>query len=134
VLKLNIATTKKREIIDITKVINDLLIKNNFERGMCLLFISHTTCGLTTADLDPGTDLDYLDAFDAMFPKLAYRHPHDPSHVGDHIMSSLIGTSLSVPVTSASMVLGQWQKVVLIEFSGPKERHVNVMFLPEPEK
>jgi len=48
-------------------------------------------------DLDSGTDLDMLDAFEAMVPKLRYRHPHNPPHVGDHMMAALIGTSVSLP-------------------------------------
>ena len=84
-----------------------------------------------TANLDPGTDLDMIDAFSEMFPKLNYRHQHDPNHVGDHIMSSLVGSSLTVPVQSATMALGTWQKVVLVELDGPKERHITLTFFPE---
>ena len=86
----------------------------------------HTTAALTTADLDPGTDLDMLDAFEKMIPKLQYRHPHDPSHVPDHILSALIGNSLTLPVENQKLILGQWQKVVLIEFSGPRDRQIVV--------
>jgi thiamine phosphate synthase YjbQ (UPF0047 family) len=53
---------------------------------------------LATADLDPGTDLDMLDAFEHMVPKLSYRHSHNPMHVPDHILSTLIGTSVSMQV------------------------------------
>ncbi|MEX2430142.1 MAG: YjbQ family protein, partial [Patescibacteria group bacterium] len=66
----------------------------------------------------------------ALVPELDYRHPHDPSHVGDHILSSLIGTSESVPVRSGKLVLGTWQRVVLYEFDGPRERTVVVTTLP----
>jgi secondary thiamine-phosphate synthase enzyme len=59
-------------------------------------------------------------------PKLNYRHPHDPSHVPDHILSTLIGTSLSVPVEDGKLRLGKWQRVVLFEFDGPQEREVVV--------
>jgi thiamine phosphate synthase YjbQ (UPF0047 family) len=74
---------------------------------------------LTTADLDPGTDLDLLDAFDAIIPKLNYRHPHDPTHVPDHILSTLIGTSLLLPVKDREPLLGEWQRIVLVECDGP---------------
>ena len=131
VQKLFIKTTKQKEIVDITSVINDLLRKNLFDNGLCYLFVTHTTCALTTADLDPGTDSDMLNAFDAMVPKLDYKHPHDPSHVGDHILSTLIGTSLYIPVQSASLVLGAYQRVVLVEFNGPKDRHLVVNYLAE---
>lgn len=84
--------------------------------------MAHTTATLTTADLDPGTDLDMLDAFDAMMPKLKYRHPHNPSHAPDHILSSIIGPSLTVPFKDGNLVLGTWQRIVLIELDGPRRR------------
>jgi secondary thiamine-phosphate synthase enzyme len=91
--------------------------------------VLHTTAALTTADLDPGTDLDMLDAFEAMMPKLRYRHPHNPEHVSDHILSSLIGTALTLPVESGSLVLGTWQRVVLVELDCPRQRELRVQFL-----
>jgi secondary thiamine-phosphate synthase enzyme len=72
-----------------------------------------------------------LDAFQAMIPKLAYRHPHNPQHVPDHILSSLIGTSLIVPIKERRLVLGTWQRVVLIEFNGPRERKIIISLFSE---
>jgi len=86
---------------------------------------------LTTADLDPGTDLDLLDAFDAIIPKLNYRHPHDPTHVPDHILSSLIGTSLLLPVKDGEPLLGEWQRIVLMECDGPRTRQIAITFMLE---
>ncbi len=124
-----IKTQQKKQVVDITDDIERELQKQNFQDGCCHAFALHTTCAITTADLDPGTDLDMLDAFEAMIPKLHYRHPHDPAHVGDHIMSSVIGPSLTLPVEGGRLVLGQWQRVVLIEFSGPREREIRITFL-----
>ena len=87
---------------------NEELDSLQSKEGVCHLFILHTTAALTTADLDPGTDLDMLDAFEEMIPKLSYRHPHDPSHVGDHIMSSLIGPSVCLPYEDGKLMLGTW--------------------------
>jgi len=88
------------------------------------LLVLHTTAALTTGDLDPGTDLDMLDAFEVMIPKLRYRHPHNPAHVPDHILSALIGTSLSLPFDKKKLLLGTWQRVVLVELDGPREREL----------
>jgi secondary thiamine-phosphate synthase enzyme len=130
-IEIIIKTHKAKEVIDITDEINEKLKEEGFKEGLCHLFLTHTTAALTTADLDPGTDLDMLDAFQAMIPKLAYRHPHNPQHVPDHILSSLIGTSLTVPVKERRLVLGTWQRVVLIEFDGPRERKINVSLFSE---
>jgi secondary thiamine-phosphate synthase enzyme len=123
--RLTIGTHRKREILDITDEVEKHLPR---ESGICFLNILHTTAALATADLDPGTDLDMLDAFEAMIPKLRYRHPHNPEHVPDHILSSLIGTSLTLPVESG-LVLGAWQRVVLVELDGPRRREIALQFL-----
>lgn len=122
--RLIIKTAKKREVLDITDLVEDQLGENGVKSGVCNLFILHTTAALTTADLDPGTDLDMLDAFEAMVPKLRYRHPHNPAHVGDHILSALIGTSVALPFEKNKLLLGTWQRVVLIELDGPREREL----------
>jgi secondary thiamine-phosphate synthase enzyme len=127
---LTVTTRKKREVLDITGAIESLLEKNQ-ATGICNLFILHTTAALTTADLDPGTDLDMLDAFEATIPKLRYRHPHNPAHVPDHILSALIGTSVTLPFERGKILLGTWQRIVLIELDGPRERELVVSITAE---
>jgi secondary thiamine-phosphate synthase enzyme len=135
--RLTIKTRKKREVLDITDDVESLLgerspAKNGSDTtGICNLLVLHTTAALTTADLDPGTDLDMLDAFEAMIPKLRYRHPHDPGHVPDHILSALIGTSIALPFERGKLLLGTWQRVVMVELDGPREREVVVTITPE---
>ena len=118
--RLTIKTGKKREVLDITDEIESQLSGS----GLCHLLVLHTTAALTTADLDPGTDLDMLDAFEAMIPKLRYRHPHNPAHVPDHILSALVGTSLSLPFERGKLILGTWQRLVLLELDGPRQREL----------
>lgn len=130
--RLSIKTHKKREVLDITDLTEDQLGKNGSPSGICHLLILHTTAALTTADLDPGTDLDMLDAFEAMVPKLRYRHPHNPAHVPDHILSALIGTSLSLPFDEKKLLLGTWQRVVMIELDGPRQRELALTISAEP--
>ena len=79
--------------------------------------------------LEAETYEDYLNAYEALVPKLNYKHPHNPGHFGNHLMTTTLGSSLFIPVQSASMVLGAWQKVALIEFDGPSERHVTLSFI-----
>lgn len=128
-IRLTVSTQKKKQVLDITDLINKEIGKQNIRQGLVNLFLTHTTAALTTADLDPGTDQDYLDAFEAIIPKLEYRHPHDPAHTPDHILSSLIGTLLTLPVENGQLVLGIWQRVVLIEFDGPREREIVINLL-----
>ena len=125
-MQFTVATHSKREILDITEQVESQL---SDATGICCLNVLHTTAALTTADLDPGTDLDMLDAFEALIPRLHYRHPHNPEHVPDHILSSLIGTALTLPVESGSLLLGTWQRVILVELDGPRKRELTLTFL-----
>lgn len=130
--RITIKTRKKREVIDITDQLEKVLAKvDHGTSGVCHVLVLHTTAALTTADLDPGTDLDMLDAFEAMIPKLRYRHPHNPEHVPDHILSALVGTSVALPFANRQFVLGTWQRVVLIELDGPQEREIAVTITAE---
>ena len=129
--KILAVTKAKREIIDITSDVEELIRDLNLKDGLCHLFVTHTTCALTTADLDPGTDLDMLDAFEAMVPKLKYRHEHDPDHTPDHIMAAMIGPSITVPVEVGLLQMGSYQRIILVEFNGPRNRDIVFSFIPE---
>lgn len=122
-----INTTGKEQIVDIT---DKLQVFAKDKTKVLDLFAMHTTCGLTTADLDPGgTDEDYLRALREMLPEIAYKHPHNPKHMPSHIWASLIGPELSVPVENAQLKLGTWQRIVLVELDGPRQRRVVVTAL-----
>lgn len=129
-MQVFIRTRRQKEIVDITDRVEELLQKEKIANGLCTIFVKHTTAGVTTADLDPGTDLDMLDAFEAIVPDLAYRHPHNPAHVGDHIMASLIGPSVTIPFVNKTLDLGTWQRVVIVELDGPREREIIISIVP----
>lgn len=125
--RIILRTKKEKDLIDITDRINEIIKKSKIEEGVINLFLTHTTAALTTADLDPGTDLDMLDAFEKMIPKLNFRHAHDPDHTPSHILSSIIGTSLTLLAEKGELILGTWQRVVLVELDGPKERKIKIL-------
>jgi secondary thiamine-phosphate synthase enzyme len=120
--ELKITTQQKRQVIDITDSVLKLLPVGG--EGVVTVFVRHTTAAVTTADLDPGTDLDYLDFLDGLVPDKQWRHPHDPAHVPDHLLASTVGPSVSVPCQDGQLLLGTWQRIILIEFDGPRERQV----------
>jgi secondary thiamine-phosphate synthase enzyme len=127
-MELFIESKEKRAVVDITSEVQGRVRKN---ADMVSIFTTHTTCAITTADLDPGTDRDLLDAIFEIVPKLGYRHPHDNSHehVHAHLASSIIGPGVVLPVNKGQIVLGTWQRVVLVELDGPRKRRIIVTSL-----
>lgn len=126
---LKVKTKNAKQVIDITKFVEKELAKSKLDFGLCNIFVKHTICAITTADLDPGTDLDFLDFLEEITPDLDWRHPHNPEHVPDHIFSSIIGPQVSVPFSNKKLSLGTWQRIVLIELNGPKDREIELSFI-----
>lgn len=127
-MNIPINTEQKRCIIDITAMVQKAL--PDAASGAVLVTVLHTTAAITTADLDPGTDLDFLDFLSAITPQVTWRHPHNPSHAPDHLLASLIGPSVVLPVADGRLVLGDWQRIILVELDGPRRREVHVSLLP----
>jgi secondary thiamine-phosphate synthase enzyme len=123
---ITVSTRRKDQVVDITDTVEQYLQEAEKESGVCVVFAAHTTCALTTADLDPGTDQDLLQALRKLLPPMSYRHPHDPSHTPDHLLSSIIGPSVAIPYVNRQLVLGTWQRIILIELDGPRQRAVHI--------
>lgn len=124
--RLTIPTTEKKQVIDLTGQINDLLREQERNNGICSIFVTHTTCGLTTGEVGEGTAEDLLEVIETIIPKINFRHAHNPSHAWTHMASSILGASIAVPFTDKKLLLGTWQSIMLVELDGPRERTVVV--------
>ena len=88
------------------------------------LFCLHTTCGLTiNENADPAVMKDVIDALGRLVPD-DYPYRHGEGNSDAHIKSSLVGCSLTVPLSAGRLVLGTWQGIYLMEFDGPRERKI----------
>jgi secondary thiamine-phosphate synthase enzyme len=123
---ITISTRKKDQVVDITETVEEFLQHEEKTSGVCVVFAAHTTCAITTADLDPGTDLDLLQALRKLLPPMSYRHPHDPGHTPDHLLSSIIGPSVTIPYENRRLALGIWQRIILVELDGPRQRTIHL--------
>lgn len=87
--------------------------------GIAHIFIHHTSASLTiNENADPTVRGDFERHFNAMVPENAsyYRHTLEgPDDMPAHIKASLLGSSVSVPVTGGSFNLGTWQGIYLCE-------------------
>jgi secondary thiamine-phosphate synthase enzyme len=91
----------------------------NFKAGIAHIFIHHTSASLTiNENADSTVRGDFERHFNVMVPENApyYRHTLEgPDDMPAHIKSSLMGSSVSVPVTNGSLNLGTWQGIYLCE-------------------
>lgn len=126
---LRIKTTATKEVVDLTDRLEAMIRKAKLQEGLCTLFVTHTTAAVTTGEIGEGTEQDFLQVVEKMIPRIQFQHAHDPSHAWSHMASSILGPSLTVPVTGGKLVLGTWQSVMLVELDGPRERMVHVTLM-----
>jgi secondary thiamine-phosphate synthase enzyme len=123
---LTISTHKNKQVIDITAQIEQYLAMTGIRQGLCNIFAAHTTAGLTTGEAIEGTDEDLTETLGRMIPKINFRHEHNPAHAPDHMISSILGPTLTIPFKEGKLKLGTWQSVLLVERNGPREREIVV--------
>jgi secondary thiamine-phosphate synthase enzyme len=127
-LTLSITTRNRSEMIDITSQIEGELKKSGLKDGVCLLFVPHTTAGITINEsADPSVATDIQAMLNKLIPwEGSYRHLEGNSAA--HIKSSLIGSSVMVFVESGHLKLGTWQGIFFCEFDGPRSRKLYIKF------
>jgi secondary thiamine-phosphate synthase enzyme len=127
---LSVVTKKRIEVIDITADVNGLLKKLGIVRGICYLFVPHTTSGITiNENADPAVKQDILDALDRLAPANR-EYNHKEGNADAHIKSSMMGVTLSLFVENGRLVLGTWQSVFFCEFDGPRTRSLLIEVTP----
>ncbi|MBK8816786.1 MAG: YjbQ family protein [Methylococcaceae bacterium] len=100
------------------------------EYGLLHLFIKHTSASLTiNENADPTVRQDLESHFNHFVPERApyYRHDYEgDDDMPAHIKNSLLGSSVSVPITRGVLNLGTWQGIYLCEHrnQGGKRRVV----------
>jgi secondary thiamine-phosphate synthase enzyme len=128
---ITISTKRDKQVIDITDRVQQFISQAGARDGLCNLFVTHTTACITTGEAIEGTDEDLMEVLEKMIPAIRFRHAHDPSHAPDHMISSIVGASLTLPVRGGELVLGTWQRVLFVECNGPRHRDVVITLLQD---
>ncbi len=122
---LKVRSREREELVEFTEEVQRQLTASNQQEGVVVLFVQHTTAGLTVNEnADPDVPRDMLLAFRTLIPQhgMGFRHGEENSDA--HIKATLVGSSVTVPFKDGKLLLGRWQGVFLCEFDGGRERQV----------
>ena len=125
----------KRGFHSITEtVIREFSEIKTIEKGFLKVFIKHTSASLTiNEDADPSVRVDFESHFNKIVPENApyYIHTYEGSDdMPAHIKSSLLGSSIEIPITNGRLNLGTWQGIFLYEHRfGSFNRCVDLHFI-----
>lgn len=122
--ELEINTTRRNQMMDITKRLQAILNDNDIKEGIMTVFVPHTTAGVTINENgDPDVRKDLLYQLGEISPQ-SEEFKHFEGNSDAHVKSSLVGVSSQIIVEEGELCLGTWQSVYLCEFDGPRNRKV----------
>ena len=118
--------TPPEGFVDITPQVREVVTASRVPDGCCVVYVPHTTSGVTiNENADPDVRHDLLLALRRIAPELpGFRHAEGNSTA--HVKASLMGSSVTVLIDDARLVLGTWQGIYFAEFDGPRTRRVHV--------
>ena len=126
---IEVRTTKREELVDITPLVRSVVKESGVKCGVCFLYVPHTTAGITINEhADPDVAKDIEDVLKKLVPRGAgYRHLE--GNADSHVKSTLVGQTTFVFVEQGELVLGTWQGIFFCEFDGPRRRKVYIKIL-----
>ena len=126
-------TKNKREYINITPEVEDIVEESGINEGLCLVSSMHITSSVFVNDDERG----FLHDLDEMLEELApedkdYMHNHTSDPNGDaHQKRTLVGHQVVLPVSNGKLELGTWEQVFYGEFDGQRKKRVLVKIIGE---
>lgn len=123
--------TGRNNWTDVTNRVLDAVRESGVRDGLCLVYCPHTTAGITiNENADEDVVRDLLFALEQTYPdRPEFRHMEGNSAA--HLKASVIGSSVTIPVSNGRLMLGTWQGVYFCEFDGPRARRFAVQITGE---
>ena len=108
--------TADRQVAEITDRVSDFAAEGG-EDGLLSVFVPHATAGLALIETGAGSEDDLVEAIERVLPREErYRHRHGSTgHGADHLVPAFVSSSLVLPVHGGQVVLGTWQRVVVVD-------------------
>ena len=125
-----INTTKRRELINITSIVEDAVRRSKINNGSVLIFVPHATAALITNEDEPNIREDYLNLFERLVPENGnYAHNRIDNNADSHLLSVILKPFLVFPLKNNKLIRGTWQEIFLVELDGPRRRKIIIEIL-----
>lgn len=133
-MTIRLRTADRVDIVDVTTKVRESIL-DEFKRGLCTVFVPHTTAGVVVNEHEIRLLADLERALDRLVTEDGkYEHDAIDDNADAHLRSILLGESVSIPVVDGNLALGRWQSVLFVECDGPRTRSMEVVFTSEPHR
>jgi len=130
---LAFTTRRRRELVNITERLAEIVGRSAIRDGMCLVSAMHITAGIWVNDEEEGLKTDFIEWLEQLAPaRPEYRHHQTGEDNADaHLKRTLVHHQVILPVTDGRLDLGPWEQVFYAEFDGQRKKRVVVKVLGE---
>lgn len=127
---ISVSTKMHGEMHDLTDGVHKIVAESGVVAGMVNVSVVGSTAGISTIEFEPGLKSDLPELLDRLIPpSRSYGHEqawHD-GNGHSHLQATLLGPSVTLPISEGKLVVGTWQQVFLIELDiKPRNREVVV--------
>ncbi len=128
-------TPHRRDYLNITSTVEDLVRKSGVQEGLCLVNAMHITASVYINDDEAGLHQDYDEWLEKLAPHepvSRYRHNRTGEDNGDaHLKRQVMGREVVVAVTDGKLDFGPWEAIFYGEFDGGRRKRVLVKIVGE---
>jgi secondary thiamine-phosphate synthase enzyme len=129
---LTFNTPTKRQFINITAEVEEVLHNSGVQEGLVLVSAMHITAGVWINDAEGGLLEDIDEWLEKLAPYANYRHHRTGETNGDaHLKNLLVGHQVLVPVTAGRLDFGPWQQIYYAEFDGRRPKRLLIKVIGE---
>jgi secondary thiamine-phosphate synthase enzyme len=128
-------TPHRRDYINITEQVEDLVRKSGVRHGLVLVNAMHITASVYINDAESGLIQDYdewLEQLAPHEPTSKYRHNRTGEDNADaHLKRQIMGREVVVAITDGALDFGPWEQIFYAEFDGRRKKRVLVKIIGE---
>jgi len=128
-------TPHRRDYINITDKVEELVQRSGVQNGLCLVNAMHITASVYINDAESGLIQDYDDWLEGLAPHepvSKYRHNRTGEDNADaHLKRQVMGREVVVAITDGKLDFGPWEQIFYAEFDGRRKKRVLVKIIGE---
>ena len=127
-------TPHRRDYLNITGTVEQLVRKSGVQEGLCLVNAMHITASVFINDNETGLHQDFLEWVEKLAPygKDKYRHNLTGEDNGDaHLKRTIMGREVVIAITGGKLDFGPWDQIFYGEFDGQRKKRVLVKIIGE---
>ena len=129
VRRIEVQTSKRMEIHDLTATVREMVLATGVAAGLVTVSTMHTTTAVFVNEPQSALLEDIQHMLERLVPRGEEWKHNDPrysdcdrSNADAHLRAIMLGNSVTLQVAEGALTMGQWQRVLMAELDGPRER------------